>query len=104
MLTYIVPLAYLTAKSHGLTEEAEAILEANGLTEDQVRLPALGSVQETPKVIVPTFKSNWPLKAASHSAFEKLLLAEEEGGEDDEEANGYEDDGEPADEVEVDAE
>ncbi|EFW14032.1 hypothetical protein D8B26_004070 [Coccidioides posadasii str. Silveira] len=98
----LLPLAYLTAKSHGLTEEAEAILEANGLTEDQVKLPALGTPQEFPKVVVPTFKSNWPVKAASHSAFEKLLLADEEGEEDEDEANGYEDEGEPAEEVEVD--
>ncbi|EEP82726.1 coatomer alpha subunit [Uncinocarpus reesii 1704] len=92
------------SKSHGLTEEAEAILEASGLTEDQVKLPTLGEPQELPKVVIPTFKSNWPVKATSHSAFEKLLAAEEEEGVEEDEANGFEDEGEPAEEVEVDDE
>ncbi|KAI1945224.1 hypothetical protein LOZ12_002375 [Ophidiomyces ophidiicola] len=93
----LFPMAYLTAKTHGLDEEADAILEANGLTEDEIKLPPLGTAQEVPKVVVPTFKSNWPVKAASHSAFEKMLMAEED------EAEEEEDEGEPAEEVEVDA-
>src|SRR3982074_2512482 len=39
----IDPLAYMTAKSHGLTEECEAILEATGLTEEQITLPTIGT-------------------------------------------------------------
>ncbi|KAI1912356.1 hypothetical protein LOZ61_003361 [Ophidiomyces ophidiicola] len=93
----LFPMAYLTAKTHGLDEEADAILEANGLTEDEIKLPPLGTAQEVPKVVVPTFKSNWPVKAASHSAFEKMLMAEEDEAEEEEE------EGEPAEEVEVDA-
>lgn len=82
------PLAYLTAKSHGHDDEAEAILEANGLTEADVQLPTPGSPQPTPKVVAPTYKSNWPVKAAAQSGFEKLLLGDEE--EEDDEANEYE--------------
>lgn len=92
------PLAYLAAKANGLTEEAESILEACGLTEDQITLPSLEGSLQVPRPIVPTFKSNWPVKAAGHSSFEKALLgevgaADEEAGadafeveEDDEEA------------------
>jgi coatomer protein complex subunit alpha (xenin) len=70
------PLAYLAAKANGLTEEAESILEACGLTEDQITLPSLESSLQVPRPIVPTFKSNWPVKAAGHSSFEKALLGE----------------------------
>jgi coatomer protein complex subunit alpha (xenin) len=78
-----------------LTEEAEAILETCGLTEDELKLPTIGEPLQTPRPLVPTFKANWPTKAAGHSAFEKALLgevggADEEAGfeaeEDDEEA------------------
>ncbi|KAJ5252072.1 hypothetical protein N7489_002482 [Penicillium chrysogenum] len=82
----LYPLAYLTAKSHGLIEEAESILEAVGLTEDQIVLPTLEQPLKVPHPIVPTFKSNWPVKAAGHSSFEKALLGEvgvdEEAGAD----------------------
>ena len=73
----------MTAKSHGLTEEAESILEACGLTEDQVTLPNLGEQVQTPRPIAPTFKSNWPVKAPSHSSFEKALLGEVGGAVDE---------------------
>ena len=80
-LTRIDPLAYLTAKSHGLTEECESILEASGLTEDQITLPSLGQQASPPNPVVPTFKTVWPVKATSHSFFEKALLAQVEGTE-----------------------
>jgi coatomer protein complex subunit alpha (xenin) len=69
----------MTAKSHGLEEECEAILEASGLTEEQITLPDLGSSLSPPKPIVATFKANWPTKAASQSFFEKALLGQFEG-------------------------
>jgi coatomer protein complex subunit alpha (xenin) len=77
-----------------LTEEAEAILETCGLTENELKLPTIGEPLQTPRPLVPTFKANWPTKAAGHSAFEKALLgevgADEEAGieaeEEDEEA------------------
>jgi len=72
----LYPLAYLTAKSHGLTEECESILELTGLTDDQISLPETGGPLNPPKVIVSTYKANWPVKEASHSSFEKALLGE----------------------------
>lgn len=75
----LYPLAYMTAKSHGLTEECESILEATGLTEDQINLPEIGSPLNLLKPIVPTFKANWPTKATSQSFFEKALLGQVEG-------------------------
>ncbi|CCU82918.1 coatomer alpha subunit [Blumeria hordei DH14] len=83
----LYPLAYTTAKSHGLDEEAESILEAAGLTEDQVNLPPIGSHQPIPKPIVSTHKSNWPTKATSQSFFEKALLGQLGGLSNDEEQN-----------------
>ncbi|KIV96927.1 hypothetical protein PV10_00740 [Exophiala mesophila] len=72
----LYPLAYLTAKSHGLTEEVESILELSGLTEDQISLPTTGDALGPVKPIVPSYKANWPVKEASHSSFEKALLGE----------------------------
>lgn len=90
LLTFADPLAYLTAKSHGMTEEAESILEACGLTEDQINLPSSEKPPSVPQPIVSTFKSNWPVKAAAHSSFEKALLGEVGVVDEDEAANGYE--------------
>lgn len=69
----------MTAKSHGLDEECQAILEATGVTEDQLTMPALGEPLAPPKPVVPTFKGNWPTKANSQSFFEKALLGQVEG-------------------------
>jgi coatomer subunit alpha len=69
----------MTAKSNGLTEECESILEASGLTEEQITLPSIGSPLSPPKPVVSTFTANWPTKAASHSFFEKALLGQVEG-------------------------
>lgn len=73
------PLAYMTAKSHGLDDECQAILEATGITEDQLTMPKLGEPFVPPKPVVPTFKQNWPTKATSQSFFEKALLGQVEG-------------------------
>lgn len=81
----------MTAKAHGLDEVCQSILEASGLTEDRINLPTVGQPLRPLKPIVPTFKANWPVKAASHSFFEKALLGEV-GGADDEivpAANGF---------------
>lgn len=75
----LYPLAYMTAKSYGLDEECQAILEATGLTEDQITMPKIGSALTPPKPVVPTYKANWPTKATSQSFFEKALLGEVEG-------------------------
>jgi len=85
------PLAYLTAKTHGLEDEVQAILEASGLTEDQITLPTVGAPVAPPKAIVSTFKANWPTKHTGASSFEKALNAE--GGDAPApEANGFADD------------
>ncbi|KAK3079402.1 hypothetical protein LTS18_004943, partial [Coniosporium uncinatum] len=78
----LYPLAYMTAKTHGLEEECQSILEASGLTEDQITLPATGQVQAPPKPVVSTHKANWPVKSTSSSVFEKALLGAE-GTEDE---------------------
>lgn len=75
----LCPLAFMTAKAHGLDEECESILEATGLTEDQIKIPALGAPLSTPKPVVSTFEANWPTKATSQSFFEKALLGQVEG-------------------------
>jgi len=59
------------------------ILEASGLTEEQITLPTMGKPLQPPKPIVPTHQANWPVKAASHSFFEKALLGEVGAVEDD---------------------
>lgn len=69
----------MTAKAHDLTEECESILEATGLTEDQITLPAIGVPLSTPRAVVSTYKANWPTKATSQSFFEKALLGQVEG-------------------------
>lgn len=75
----LYPLAYLTAKSNGLEEECQSILEATGLTEEQLTIPKLGEPLTPPKPVVPTYKTNWPTKATSQSFFEKALLGQVEG-------------------------
>ncbi|KAK2031691.1 Coatomer, alpha subunit [Colletotrichum zoysiae] len=90
----LYPLAYMTAKSHGLDEECQAILEATGLTEEQLETPTIGEALTPPKPVVPTYKANWPTKATSQSVFEKALLGQVEGLSLDDEpaaANGFED-------------
>jgi coatomer protein complex subunit alpha (xenin) len=86
----LYPLAYATAKAHGLDEQAQSILEASGLSEDQINIPAVGASVKPPRPIVPTHKANWPTRAASSTVFEKALLGEVEGTSIEEPAaNGY---------------
>lgn len=66
----------MTAKSHGLEDECQEILEASGLTEDQVSMPTMGKPLAPPKPIVPTFRGNWPTKATSTTVFEDALLGQ----------------------------
>ncbi|KXJ89340.1 coatomer WD associated region-domain-containing protein [Microdochium bolleyi] len=75
----LYPLAYLTAKAHGLEEECQSILEVTGVTEEQLSLPSLSEPLTTAKPLVPTFKANWPTKATSQSFFEKALAGQLEG-------------------------
>ncbi|KAK7990409.1 coatomer WD associated region [Apiospora arundinis] len=73
------PLAYMTAKAHGLEEECQSILEVTGITEDQLTLPEFGEPMGQPQPVVPTYKTNWPTKATSQSFFEKALAGQLEG-------------------------
>ncbi|KAK8076232.1 coatomer WD associated region [Apiospora phragmitis] len=73
------PLAYMTAKAHGLEEECQSILEVTGITEDQLTLPEFGEAIAPPQPVVPTYKANWPTKATSQSFFEKALAGQLEG-------------------------
>lgn len=75
----LYPLAYMTAKAYGLEDECESILEATGLTEDQITMPKIGEALTPPKPVVSTYKANWPTKATSQSFFEKALMGEMEG-------------------------
>jgi len=75
----LYPLAYMTAKSHGLDEECQAILEATGLTEEEITMPTIGAPLNPCKPVVPTHKANWPTKAGSQSVFEKALMGQVEG-------------------------
>ena len=79
----LYPLAYATAKSNNMEEQCQMILEATGLTDDQITLPTIGEPLQPPKPVVPTHEANWPVKAASTSFFEKALLGEV-GGADEE--------------------
>ncbi|CAJ2508849.1 Uu.00g138750.m01.CDS01 [Anthostomella pinea] len=75
----LYPLAYMTAKSHGLEEECQSILEVTGVTEDQLTTPKFGQTATPPRPVVPTYKANWPTKATSQSIFEKALSGQLEG-------------------------
>jgi coatomer protein complex subunit alpha (xenin) len=66
-----VPLAYLTAKSNGLTEQAEEILAQAGKTEDEIELPEVSSQPlAVPQPVIQLQDNNWPLLTVSRSFFE----------------------------------
>ena len=73
----------MIAKSHGLDEECQSILEASGFTKEQISMPTIGKPLQPPKPIATTHKANWPVKASSHSFFEKALLGEVAGSDDE---------------------
>ena len=70
------PLAYLTAKANGLEDQCQEILDASGLTEEQITLPGIGKPVQPPRAIAPTHKANWPTRFTGASSFEKALMAE----------------------------
>ncbi|KIJ11747.1 hypothetical protein PAXINDRAFT_171694 [Paxillus involutus ATCC 200175] len=61
------PLAYLTAKTHGLEEEAADILEAAGLTEADV------DDSQPPPIVTSTANLNWPSISMSESFWDRAL-------------------------------
>lgn len=74
-----LPLAYMTAKSHGLTEQAEAILAAAGKTEADIELPEMpDQLPATPKPIIQLDDPNWPLLTVSKSFFEGAFVQQQQ--------------------------
>ncbi|KAG6854100.1 hypothetical protein C0991_010514 [Blastosporella zonata] len=69
------PLAYLTAKTNGLDELAEEILEATGLTETDIDdVPSFPSSSFSPPPIVTSTASiNWPSISAGENFFDRAL-------------------------------
>ncbi|KAI9098808.1 coatomer WD associated region-domain-containing protein [Phlyctochytrium arcticum] len=67
-----LPLAYLTAKTNGLEEEAAAILAAAG-RETAPDVP-VGQTLKAPEPITPQHEENWPQLPASRSFFEEGLV------------------------------
>ena len=68
-------MAYLTAKTNGLEDEALEVLEAAGLTEADVDdVPSFGkSSLAPPPVVSATTNSNWPSLTTGESFFDKAL-------------------------------
>ncbi|KAF7351614.1 Coatomer subunit alpha [Mycena sanguinolenta] len=71
----IDPLAYLTAKTNGLEELAQEILEAAGLTEADVDdVPSFGlSTLKPPPIVTATTEFNWPAISAGQNFFDRAL-------------------------------
>lgn len=67
------PLAYTLATSSGLTDRANQILEAAGITESEIQLP---EVELPNQLLTPTsdLTGNWPLKENTMSFFETALI------------------------------
>lgn len=74
-----LPLAYMTAKTHGLTEQAEAILAAAGKTEADIELPEMpDQLPSTPKPVIQLEDPNWPLLTVSKSFFEGAFVQQQQ--------------------------
>lgn len=73
---YVVPLAYLTAKSHGLNHIAHDILRKAGKTEDDLEdLPATSpGIMAPPAPVTQTTTLVWPQIATTENFFEKALV------------------------------
>ncbi|CDK25116.1 unnamed protein product [Kuraishia capsulata CBS 1993] len=74
----LAPLAYATAKTNGLDEVAQSILEESGLSESDIQIPSTGSRASVsqPK---QSSSASWPLKALPPSFFEQALSGKLEG-------------------------
>lgn len=74
----LTPLAYATAKSNGLNELAEQILNESGVSLDNISLPKETEINYNYESLKPINKLtkeniNWPLKEAKLSYFEQIL-------------------------------
>jgi len=76
----VAPLAYVTARTHGMHDIADEILATAGLTlEDVADLPTQGSLLVPPRPIMRVHDSNWPQLAVSRSYFEGAFTGDMEG-------------------------
>ncbi|KAI9472141.1 MAG: coatomer protein alpha subunit [Benjaminiella poitrasii] len=75
-------LAYMTAKTHGLEEEAQALLAAAGKTTDEVELPTVEDrLPAAPKPVTEQLEDpNWPLLTVSKSFFEGAFTKQQAQG------------------------
>jgi coatomer protein complex subunit alpha (xenin) len=81
-MTITDPLAYLTAKGHGLFDVAEDILATAGLNEDDIAglLPDITpSTLHPPPIVTPTYDHNWPSVGVTESFFDRALAAAASG-------------------------
>jgi coatomer subunit alpha len=92
-LSNLDPLAFATAKTYGLSEECAAILEATGLTEEEIILPSSELHIPDPPLAISSVQPKWPILPTSQSFLERAftdelgdLLVEEPT------TNGYADD------------
>lgn len=70
----IDPLAYLTAKTNGLQEEAAEILEAAGLDQGDIDVPCqVSSTLNPPSIMTHTENLNWPLISGGESFWDRAL-------------------------------
>ncbi|KAI9338024.1 coatomer protein alpha subunit [Pilaira anomala] len=74
-----LPLAYMTAKTHGLNELAESILASAGKTEEEIEVPEMPEqIPSTPKPVVQLEDTNWPLLTVSKSFFEGAFVQQQQ--------------------------
>ncbi|OKP13234.1 hypothetical protein PENSUB_1082 [Penicillium subrubescens] len=78
---YRSPLLTLWQRQNDFNEKAEPIHEASGLTEDQIVLPWFEMPLTVPHPIVPTFKSNRPVRTTDPSSFKKALVGWADSGD-----------------------
>ncbi|TPX35194.1 hypothetical protein SeMB42_g07204 [Synchytrium endobioticum] len=72
-----LPLAYLAAQTHGLTDEANAILAAAGKEDSQPMLPPSAELLKPPTPILRHADQAWPRLTVSRSFFEGGLFQKE---------------------------
>ncbi|XP_062521183.1 coatomer subunit alpha-like [Corticium candelabrum] len=73
------PLAYLTAVTHGLTEEAQEIKQNLGEEELAIKVHPRAKLLRPPPPILQT-DTNWPLLTTTRSFFEQSVTSRTSGG------------------------
>lgn len=78
----LYPLAYATAKSNGLDDLAQELLEESGMSEDQaanISLPSKPSTLRPPTTLPSATDANWPSVGIVESFFDRALSAAANG-------------------------